>query len=41
MKRGQWNFTSDTDITARYQAIEDAGLYAVLRPGLYVCGERD
>lgn len=40
-KQGQWNFTGDNDMAAWYQAIKDAGLYAVLRPGPYVCGERD
>jgi beta-galactosidase GanA len=29
------------DIAAWYQAIQDAGLQAVLRPGGYICGERD
>ncbi|SPO06069.1 uncharacterized protein DNG_08758 [Cephalotrichum gorgonifer] len=38
---GTWDFEGVNDIAAWYQAIEDAGLYAVLRPGSYICGERD
>jgi beta-galactosidase GanA len=29
------------DIAAWYQALQDAGMYGVIRPGPYVCGERD
>jgi hypothetical protein len=39
--QGQWNFTGINDIAAWYREVQKAGLYAVLRPGPYVCGERD
>jgi hypothetical protein len=39
--QGTWNFTGDNDIAAFYRAVSDAGMWAVLRPGPYVCGERD
>lgn len=38
---GLWDFEGNNDIAAWYQAIEDNGLYGVLRPGSYICGERD
>lgn len=40
-KQGQFDFADDNDIAAWYQEIQKAGMYAVLRPGPYVCGERD
>jgi len=40
-KQGQFNFTGNNDIAAWYQEIQKAGMHAVLRPGPYVCGERD
>lgn len=38
---GKWDFEGNNDIAAWYQAVADNGLYGVLRPGSYVCGERD
>lgn len=38
---GEWDFEGQNDIAAWYQAIADNGLYGVLRPGSYICGERD
>ncbi|KAK4552563.1 hypothetical protein LTR86_010207 [Recurvomyces mirabilis] len=41
---GQWDWNGISgmnDIGAWYQEIQNAGLQAVLRPGPYVCGERD
>ncbi|KAK4247361.1 glycosyl hydrolases family 35-domain-containing protein [Corynascus novoguineensis] len=38
---GQFDFTGMNDVAAWHQAIQDAGLKAVLRPGPYVCAERD
>lgn len=38
---GQFDFTGMNDVAAWFQAIRDAGLKAVLRPGPYVCAERD
>ena len=39
--QGQFNFEGNNDVAAWHQAIQDAGLKAVLRPGPYVCAERD
>ena len=39
--QGQFNFTGNNDIAAWYQEIQKAGMKAVLRPGTYICGERD
>ena len=39
--QGQFNFTDKNDIAAWYQEITAAGMMAVLRPGPYICGERD
>lgn len=38
---GKFDFSGQNDVAAWYQAIQDAGLKAVLRPGPYVCAERD
>lgn len=38
---GEWSFEGQNDIAAWYQAIADNGMYGVLRPGSYICGERD
>jgi hypothetical protein len=38
---GQFDFTGRNDVAAWFKAIQDAGLKAVLRPGPYVCAERD
>ena len=39
--KGKWDFEGNNDIAAWYQTIADNGLYGVLRPGSYICGERD
>ncbi|KAM7202682.1 Glycosyl hydrolases family 35 domain containing protein [Rhypophila sp. PSN 637] len=39
--QGQFDFTGRNDVAAWFKAIQDAGLKAVLRPGPYVCAERD
>ena len=39
--QGKFDFTGRNDVAAWFQAIQDAGLKAVLRPGPYVCAERD
>ncbi|KAK8115974.1 glycoside hydrolase family 35 protein [Apiospora sp. TS-2023a] len=38
---GQFDFTDRNDLAAWFQEIQAAGLKAVLRPGPYVCAERD
>lgn len=38
---GEWDFEGQNDIAAWYQLIKDNGLHGVLRPGSYICGERD
>lgn len=38
---GQFDFTDRNDVAAWFQEIQNAGLKAVLRPGPYVCAERD
>lgn len=38
---GQFDFTDKNDIAAWFQEVDKAGLKAVLRPGPYVCAERD
>ncbi|MDP9175523.1 MAG: beta-galactosidase [Planctomycetota bacterium] len=40
-REGEWNFTGDADFDAFLKAIKEAGLYAVVRPGPYVCAEWD
>jgi hypothetical protein len=37
----QFDFTDKNDLAAWFQEVEKAGLKAVLRPGPYVCAERD
>ncbi|CZT13635.1 uncharacterized protein RAG0_17128 [Rhynchosporium agropyri] len=37
----QFNFTGSNDIAAWFREIQNAGMKAVLRPGPYICGERD
>lgn len=39
--QGHFNFTGNNDIAAWYQEIQNAGMKAVLRPGPYICGERE
>lgn len=39
--QGQFNFTGNNDIAVWYQEIQNAGMKAVLRPGPYICGERE
>jgi beta-galactosidase GanA len=38
---GQFDFTDKNDVAAWFAEVEKAGLKAVLRPGPYVCAERD
>lgn len=38
---GQFDFTDKNDIAAWFQEVQKAGMKAVLRPGPYVCAERD
>jgi len=38
---GQFDFTDNNDIAAWFQEVQTAGMKAVLRPGPYVCAERD
>jgi beta-galactosidase GanA len=37
----QFDFTDRNDIAAWFQEVEKAGMKAILRPGPYVCAERD
>ncbi|KAH7364708.1 glycosyl hydrolases family 35-domain-containing protein [Rhexocercosporidium sp. MPI-PUGE-AT-0058] len=39
--QGQFNFTGNNDVKAWFQEVQDAGMQAVLRPGPYICGERE
>jgi hypothetical protein len=39
--QGQFDFMGNNDIAAWYQEIQNAGMKAVLRPGPYICGERE
>jgi hypothetical protein len=39
--QGQFDFTDKNDVAAWFQEVQKAGLKAVLRPGPYVCAERD
>lgn len=41
MLQGQFNFTGNNDIAAWFAEIQAAGLKGILRPGPYVCAERD
>jgi beta-galactosidase GanA len=38
---GQFDFTDKNDVAAWFQEVQKAGIKAVLRPGPYVCAERD
>ncbi|KAH7304244.1 glycosyl hydrolases family 35-domain-containing protein [Stachybotrys elegans] len=38
---GKFDFTGNNDIVAWHQEVQKAGLKAILRPGPYVCAERD
>jgi beta-galactosidase GanA len=38
---GKFDFTGNNDIVAWHEEIKKAGLKAILRPGPYVCAERD
>jgi len=40
-QQGNFNFTGINDVASFYQAVQDAGMMAVLRPGPYVTAERD
>lgn len=38
---GVWDFTGQNDIKKYFQVAQEEGLYIILRPGPYVCGERE
>ncbi|KFH41518.1 Beta-galactosidase-like protein [Hapsidospora chrysogenum ATCC 11550] len=38
---GEFDFTGNNDVAAWFEEVQAAGLKAVLRPGPYVCAERD
>jgi beta-galactosidase len=40
-QEGKWNFTGDHDFEAFLKLVKEMGLYAVVRPGPYVCAEWD
>jgi len=40
-QEGQWDFTGDRDIVEFIRQAGEAGLYVILRPGPYICGEWD
>jgi beta-galactosidase len=40
-QEGKWNFTGDHDFEAFLKLIKELDLYAVVRPGPYVCAEWD
>lgn len=41
MKEGEWDFHGDKDIAAFIRMAGELGLYVILRPGPYICGEWD
>ncbi len=40
-QEGQWDFSGDRDLFEFIRIAEDLGLYVILRPGPYICGEWD
>ncbi len=40
-REGEWNFSGDHDFDAFLKAVKEVGMYAVVRPGPYVCAEWD
>lgn len=38
---GQWDFSDRNDIAAFFRIAQQEGLHVVLRPGPYICGERE
>ncbi|KAK8782261.1 hypothetical protein V5799_016406 [Amblyomma americanum] len=38
---GQYNFEGNYDLKAFLETAKEVGLYVILRPGPYICGERD
>ncbi|GJN74929.1 beta-calactosidase [Purpureocillium lilacinum] len=38
---GQWDFRDRNDIAQFFRIAQEEGLHAVLRPGPYICGERE
>src|SRR5579863_3071799 len=40
-QEGKWNFSGDRDFEAFLKLVKEMGLYAVVRPGPYVCAEWD
>ncbi|GHH99947.1 beta-galactosidase [Neobacillus kokaensis] len=41
MNEGEWDFTGDKDLGHFLQLCADKGLYAIVRPGPYICAEWD
>lgn len=40
-RRGVFDFTGDNDIESFVKIAEEEGLLVILRPGPYICAERD
>lgn len=40
-KRGEYDFSGEKDVVAFVKLCEELGMYAIVRPGLYVCAEWD
>jgi beta-galactosidase GanA len=38
-RRRQYNFEGNYDIVRFFKEVQDAGMYAILRIGPYICGE--
>ena len=38
-RRGEWDFSGNNDLVAFIEEIHAAGLYAIVRPGPYICAE--
>jgi len=38
---GEWDFSGDNDVAEFIQQAGDLGLYVIVRPGPYICAERD
>ncbi|KYK60836.1 beta-calactosidase [Drechmeria coniospora] len=40
-RRGRWDFDDRNDLVTFFQTVQEEGLFAVLRPGPYICGEHE
>lgn len=40
-EKGQWQNDKSNDIAKYFQIAQEEGLYIILRPGPYICGERE